>query len=79
MKTGTTNQNVKDLINDIKESFSKQKAGFWRRIVKELERPSRNRREVNVYRINNNTKDGETVIVPGKVLGNGELDHKVKR
>ena len=77
MRTGTTNPNVGNLIQEIKESSAKEKSGFWRRIAKELERPGRNRREVNIHRINNNTKDGETIIVPGKVLGNGELDHEV--
>ena len=78
MKTGTTNPNVKNLIQEIKEVSAKEKCGFWKRISKELEKPRRNRREVNVQRINDNTKKGETVIVPGKVLGNGDLDHDVK-
>ncbi len=78
MKTGTTNPNVKNLIQEIKEVSAKEKSGFWKRISKELEKPRRNRREVNVQRINDNTKKGETVIVPGKVLGNGDLDHDVK-
>jgi large subunit ribosomal protein L18e len=30
-----------------------------------------------VYKLNQHSKDGETIIVPGKVLGVGELDHKV--
>lgn len=32
---------------------------------------------VNLSRINRYTKKGETVIVPGKVLGAGNLNHKV--
>jgi large subunit ribosomal protein L18e len=77
MKTGTTNPNVKNLIQEIKDASAKGTSGFWKRITKELEKPRRNRREVNVQRINDNTKKGEVVIVPGKVLGNGDLDHDV--
>jgi large subunit ribosomal protein L18e len=77
MKTGTTNPNLRNLIQEIKETSAKEGSGFWKRIVKELEKPGRNRREVNIYRINENTKDKEVVIVPGKVLGNGNLDHDV--
>ena len=29
-------------------------------------------------RINRNTKRGETIVVPGKVLGAGRIDHPVK-
>jgi large subunit ribosomal protein L18e len=50
---------------------------IWKRIAKDLEKPTRQRRIVNLYKINKNTKDSEAVIVPGKVLGTGELDHKV--
>ena len=34
--------------------------------------------EVNIWKINKYTKKGEVVIVPGKVLGDGTLDHPVK-
>ncbi len=33
--------------------------------------------EVNVGRIARYTKEGETVAVPGKVLGNGTIEHKI--
>jgi large subunit ribosomal protein L18e len=32
---------------------------------------------VNISRINRHTKAGDTVVVPGKVLGAGNLDHPV--
>ena len=34
--------------------------------------------EVNISEINRHTSPDEMVLVPGKVLGNGILDHKVK-
>jgi len=30
---------------------------------------------VNLSRLNRHTKEGETVVVPGKVLGAGSIDH----
>ncbi len=77
MKTGPTNIHVKNLIKEIKENSSKQDSGFWRRIGKELEKSRRNRREVNLERLEKHTKDKEIVIVPGKVLGDGELNHEI--
>ncbi len=75
MKTGTTNPNIKTLIEEINKNSSKEDSGFWRRIKKELERSRRNRREVNITRLEKSTKDKEVVIVPGKVLGDGDLKH----
>lgn len=76
-KTGSTNKHLVSLIQDLKEYAGKEDSAFWKRIVKDLEKPSRNRRKVNITKINDCTKDGETVIVPGKILGEGDLDHKV--
>ena len=32
---------------------------------------------VNLSRINRYTEDNEIIVVPGKVLGTGDIDHKV--
>jgi large subunit ribosomal protein L18e len=77
MKTGPTNIYVKNLIQEIKENASKEESAFWKRIRKELERSRRNRRSVNIERLETHTKDKETIIVPGKVLGDGELTHDI--
>ncbi len=33
---------------------------------------------INLDRINNESENGDIVIIPGKVLGNGELNKKIK-
>lgn len=71
------NENLQNLILELKKTSVEQDVNIWNRIAKDLSRSTRQRREVNVSRINKNTKDGETIIVPGKVLSLGELDHKV--
>ena len=53
------------------------KAPIWRTLAKKLEKSNKKRCAVNLSRINRYTEDGETVTVPGKVLGGGTLDHKV--
>ncbi len=40
-------------------------------------RPRRNRREVNVGTLADKTDDGQVIVVPGKVLGSGEIGHKL--
>ena len=52
-------------------------APVWRKVAKELEKPTRKRRVVNIFKIEKYANDGETIIVPGKVLGVGDLSKKV--
>lgn len=76
-RTGPTNQILKNLIVDLRKKSTEEGVGIWKRIAKDLERPTRQRRVVNLYKINKYTKDGDFVIVPGKILATGELDHNV--
>lgn len=43
-----------------------------------LSKPKRRRVAVNLSRINRYTKENDEVIVPGKVLGSGVINHPVK-
>lgn len=65
------------LISEMKKLSIEQKANFWKAIAEELERPSRNKRVVNLTRINKYAKDNEIVVVPGKVLSSGDIDRKL--
>ena len=75
--TGTTNPELQNLIKELKKKAFEHKVKLWKRIADDLEKPARQRRIVNLYKINKYTKENETVIVPGKVLAVGELDHNV--
>jgi len=44
-------------------------------VADRLSRSRRRRIAVNVSRLNRYTKEGETAVVPGKVLGAGKIDH----
>jgi large subunit ribosomal protein L18e len=77
-RTGSDNPHLTKLIHDLKKLSLDQKVKIWKRIAEDLERPTRIRREVNLMDLNRHTKANETVIVPGKVLANGELNHKLK-
>ncbi len=68
---------LQGLISELKRVAGSQKAPVWSRVAADLEKPTRQRRIVNLSRINLNSKENDTVIVPGKVLGTGELDHRV--
>ena len=43
-----------------------------------LSSPKINRVNLNLNEINEKAKDGETILVPGKVLSQGEIEKKIK-
>jgi len=77
MNIQKSNTNLKQLALSLYKFSNENKSAFWTRIADDLLLPTRRKRLVNVFSLNLNTKDGEVVIVPGKVLGTGDLDHKV--
>ena len=72
-RTGPSNQNLKRLIQELKEKSLTEGVKLWKRVAQDLEKPSRQRRTVNLYKIEQFAQDGETVIVPGKILRVGQL------
>lgn len=76
-KTGSTNITLRKLVDLLRKKSIENNVKIWRAVAEDLEKPRRGRRVVNVSRINRYTKDGDVVVVPGKVLGAGKLDHKV--
>ena len=76
-RTGPSNPHLVSLIADLKKKAIQDSSALWKRLATDLERPARNRRIVNLSRINRFTKDNDTIVVPGKVLGSGAIDHKV--
>ncbi|UUX93452.1 50S ribosomal protein L18e [Methanoplanus endosymbiosus] len=78
MKIATkTNPRYSALVATLKDASRTNDAGVWREIAKRLEAPSRNHAEVNLNKISRYAREGETVIVPGKVLGSGVLSSGV--
>jgi len=77
-RTGPDNLHLKNLIKELKDLAIKEKVGLWKRIAKELERSTRQRRSVNIYKIDKNVKNNEIALVPGKVLSEGKLTKKIK-
>jgi len=76
-RTGPTNPVLRELIKELKTLAIEKKQKFWKRIATELEKPTRQRRIVNTKQISIKTKENEEIVVPGKVLGNGLINHPV--
>lgn len=76
-KVVKTNPNLVEIINGLKEKSYEEKVAIWKDLAKRLEKSTRNHTEVNLSDINRVSNDNQTVLIPGKVLSNGDLDHKV--
>lgn len=76
-RTGPANQILLRLIMELKKRSNEQNAQIWKRVANDLERPTRQRRVVNLSSISRYTKENEVIVVPGKVLGAGTLGHKL--
>ena len=74
-KMEKSNLRVRTLIN----SFDNAKKGkaFFKRLSGYLKKPSRKATEVNVAKLDKISKSGEALVVPGKVLGFGEVKKKI--
>ncbi len=72
-----TNPQINDLISFLKKASRENGVNLWQDIAYNLERPRKNYAEVNISKINRYAAAGETIIVPGKVLGTGIIENAV--
>jgi large subunit ribosomal protein L18e len=76
-ETKSPNPEIVQLIRFLKKQSKEKEANIWLDVAAYLSKPSRQRIAVNLSRINRHTEKSDTIIVPGKVLGSGMLDHAV--
>jgi len=62
----------------VKTIIAAKKNKEWLKVAEILSGPRRKRININLKEINKNVKEGEIIVVPGKVLSQGELNKKIK-
>ena len=72
-----TNQVVIRMAKDLKKASIKNDAPIWAKLAEYAQKPSIARRDINLNRIGQLTKENDTVVFPGKVLGTGSVPHKI--
>ena len=72
-----TNQVIVRLAKDFRKASSENDAPIWKRLAEYALKPSIARRDINLKRIGQLTKENDTVVFPGKVLGTGSVPHKI--
>ena len=76
-ETKTTNPELVKLISSLKKQSRENDAKIWHDVAANLAKPSRQRVKVNLSKLNRHTKRSDIVIVPGKILGTGNLKHSL--
>ena len=72
-----TNPRLIKLVEHLREKGYTDNVALWVEISKRLCRPTRRMSELNLWKLERYTAEGDTVVVPGKVLGAGRLGHKL--
>ena len=76
-ETKTTNPQLINLIRLLKKESREKQAAIWLDVADHLAKSRSQRVAVNLSKINRNTKKADVVVVPGKLLASGNIDHAV--
>ncbi len=76
-ETKTTNPQLTALISALRKTSREQTAPIWADVADYLAHTRRQRVTVNLSTINRHTEKADVVLVPGKILASGALDHAV--
>jgi len=72
-----TNPELLTVISSLRKKARDSNAPIWLDVADQLSSSRRRRISVNLSRLNRHTRAKETVVVPGKVLGAGNLNHPI--
>jgi len=75
--TKTTNPQLIEVIRLLRKTSREQEAPIWADVADYLARTRSQRVVTNLSTINRNSDKDGVVVVPGKVLASGVLDHQV--
>ncbi|MCX8169703.1 MAG: 50S ribosomal protein L18e [Candidatus Methanomethyliaceae archaeon] len=76
-RTLPTNPRTRRLIRLLRKASNIYRVKIWRTLSEALCIPSRRRIVINLGKIDKLTKEGDCVVIAGKVLGFGNLSKKV--
>ena len=75
--TGPTDPTVIALLSELRR-YARGDGKVWKALYRCLSKPRRRRTVVNLSKVNRHCKDGDLVVVPGKVLSSGDINCKVR-
>ena len=72
-----TGQVILQMAKQLRGASKKNNAPIWLKLAELALKPSRNRRVINLGQLDKFVNDNDVVVVPGKVLGTGNISHKI--
>ena len=76
-RRGPTNPELLTTIGYLRSAGRKYQTPLWLTVAKHLAKSRRSRIVLNLGQVARHVKDGDVVVVPGKVLGSGDPSAKV--
>ena len=58
--------------------ISGKKQKHWLKVADKISMPKRSQKSINLDQINKKAENGDVIVIPGKVLGIGNIDKKIK-
>jgi len=78
MKSDIERSDIRSIIAALESNIAQRKNDrISKKLLKLIDVPTRRRKEASIYKINKYTKENDKIIVPGKVLSEGALKHKI--
>jgi large subunit ribosomal protein L18e len=75
---GRTDPNKIALIRKIRRAAATNETKIWALMASEMSKANRRRVAVNLSRLNRVSSPGDILMIPGKVLGTGSLNHRIE-
>ena len=70
-------QSKVDMLKTLKKASKENDAPIWAKVADYVQKSISNQKIINLTRIDKTTEDGNAVVVTGKILGTGNISHKV--
>ena len=70
-------QAIRETVDELLKISRENNSVFWRDVARRIAASRRTYASVNVGKIDSLVNDGETVVVPGSLLGSGYFEKKV--
>ena len=77
MKKRSDNPIIKETLEKLGKASKEKNKPFWSNVLEVISSSNSRRPVVNVGKISQLTKENDVVLIPGKILGDGFVDHAV--
>ena len=66
-----------DTLKVLKKASKDNEAPIWAKVADYVQKSRSNQKIVNLKKIDDETEDGNAIVITGKILGTGNISHKV--